>query len=109
MDVPTHEELLSSIDNFLARHPKVGEARFGRDATGEPGLVERLRGGSSPTLKILNRIKNYMAAKDAELAAAAANRDEFRTHSDCSAIDDEDVLAVRDHASTVTTSGLVAS
>jgi hypothetical protein len=64
MDIPTHDELLSTIDAFLGRHPAIGEARFGRDATGEPGLVDRLRKGSSPTLKILNRIKSYMAEKD---------------------------------------------
>lgn len=65
MDVPTPEEVLSTIDAFLERHPSIGEARFGRDATGEPGLLSRLRRGSSPTLKILNRIKTYMAEKDA--------------------------------------------
>lgn len=73
MDVPTHEELLGSIDRFFERHPKIGEARFGRDATGEPGLVARLRRGSSPTLAVLRRISEYMAGKDAELAVAAVD------------------------------------
>lgn len=69
MHIPTHDEVLGTIDAFLDRHPAIGPARFGRDATGEPGLVGRLRKGSTPTLKVLNRIKAYMDAKDAEVVA----------------------------------------
>lgn len=71
MHVPTHEEVLRTIDAFLVRHPAIGAARFGRDATGEPGLVARLRKGSTPTLKVLGRIKAFMDAKDAELGCGA--------------------------------------
>ena len=72
MHVPTHEEVLRTIDAFLDRHPKIGESRFGRDATGEPGLLGRLRNGSTPTLKVLNRIKSYMDEKDAALGVSGA-------------------------------------
>ncbi|MDE0878546.1 MAG: hypothetical protein OSB00_07755 [Sphingomonas bacterium] len=66
MNVPSETDLLASIDAFLARNPGIGEARFGRDATGEPGLVNRLRRGSSPTLRIAAAITGYMQRKDAE-------------------------------------------
>lgn len=82
MDVPTHEELLGSIDRFLERHPKIGEARFGRDATGEPGLVARLRRGSSPTLAVLLRISEYMATRDAEVAAGEGEKGTVHAGSD---------------------------
>ncbi|GAA0745082.1 MULTISPECIES: hypothetical protein [Sphingomonas] len=73
MHVPTHEEVLRTIDAFLERHPKIGESRFGRDATGEPGLLGRLRAGSTPTLKVLNRIKSYMDDRDATLGVGGAD------------------------------------
>jgi hypothetical protein len=75
MDVPTHEQLIESIDAFQARHPKIGDARLGREATGEPGLIQRLRRGSSPTLAVLNRLKDFMSAKDAEVVREEAVAD----------------------------------
>ena len=86
MNVPTHDELISRINQFLERHPAIGEARFGRDATGEPGLVARLRRGSSPTLNVLNRIGAYMAAKDGE-AADHAVTDTIRSQPASAGID----------------------
>ena len=74
MDVMTQTELVEKIDAFLERHD-IGESRFGRDATGEPGLVGRLRKGSSPTLDILNRIADFMREKDEAKALADAERD----------------------------------
>jgi hypothetical protein len=73
MDIPTHDELVARIDAFLERHD-LTDSSFSRAATGEPGLVARIREGSSPTLKILNRLAEFMAAKDAQ-AAAAPDRD----------------------------------
>lgn len=61
----TQDELLAQIDAFLKRH-EMTDSRFSRDATGEPGLLDGLRGGRSPTLKILNRIAEFMRDKDAE-------------------------------------------
>lgn len=66
MDVPSHAEMLGSIDAFLKRHPAIGESAFGRRATGEPGLLDRLRKGSSPTLRVAGLISAYMAGVDAE-------------------------------------------
>lgn len=71
MQMSTQTKLLAAIDAFLARHPEIGEARFGRDATGEPGLISTIRKGRQPTLRIADKITDYMAAKDAELAASA--------------------------------------
>lgn len=65
MDVMTQAELVEKIDAFLERH-NMPESRFGRDAVGEPGLVGRIRKGSSPTLDMLNRIADFMASRDAE-------------------------------------------
>ena len=73
MNVPSHDDLIASIDAFQTRHPDIKDARFGREATGEPGLVARLRRGSSPTLALLERIKSYMDVKDAELSHAVGD------------------------------------
>lgn len=67
MVIPSHSDMIAAIDAFQARHPDIRDARFGREATGEPGLVARLRKGSSPRLRLLERLVTYMAAKDAEL------------------------------------------
>jgi len=64
MIVPSHAELIASIDAFLNRHPEIGEAKFGRSATGEPGLLQRLRAGSSPTLRVMTKISEFMTATD---------------------------------------------
>jgi hypothetical protein len=73
MDVPSQADMLRSIDAFLARHPSIGESAFGRRATGEPGLLDRLRKGSSPTLRVAGLIGDYMARVDAEHAATTTS------------------------------------
>lgn len=69
MNIPTDQELLDGIDRFLKRHD-MAATRFGSEATGEPQLLSSIRGGRSPSLKLLQRLKAYMDRKDAELAAA---------------------------------------
>lgn len=64
MDVPSHSDVIAAIDAFQRRHPDIKDSRFGREATGEPGLVAGLRKGRSPTLGLLERIGAYMAGKD---------------------------------------------
>lgn len=64
MDVPSHSDVIAAIDAFQRRHPDIKDSRFGREATGEPGLVAGLRRGRSPTLGLLERIQTYMAGKD---------------------------------------------
>jgi hypothetical protein len=64
MKIPTDAELLASIDAFLERHD-MAPTRFGRDATGEPQLIQSIREGRSPSLNTLQRIAEFMRAKDA--------------------------------------------
>lgn len=67
MDVPTHNELLSRIEDFCRRH-EIAESRFGRDAINNPAFVNGLRRTPpvSPTLETLNRVAAFMAERDAE-------------------------------------------
>ena len=79
MELPTIEDILTSIDAFLARHD-MAVTRFGREATGEPQLIDSMRtGGRVPNLTTLHRMKAYMDAKDAERAAAADHADSDTT------------------------------
>lgn len=71
MEIPTHAQLIEEVDAFLARH-SMAESRLGREATGEPGLVARIRDGRNVTLDTLNRLAAYMAEQDAKAAAEAA-------------------------------------
>jgi hypothetical protein len=69
MDIPTPEELVSHYEAFCKRHD-MAETRFGREATGEPQLIQSIRNGRSPSLNVLNRVKAYIADKDSALATA---------------------------------------
>ena len=79
MNVPSHAELIASIDAFLNRHPEIGEAKFGRSATGEPGLLQRLRAGSSPTLRVMIKIGAFMAEADGSAEAGDVVHNELDT------------------------------
>lgn len=70
--IPTLEQVLAKVDDFLARH-KMAETRLGREATGESSLISDMRGGRHPSLKTLNRLDAFMAEQDAELAASAGD------------------------------------
>lgn len=72
MDIPTPEELLEGIAAFLSRHPTLTESRVGRDINNEPGLIGSIRAGRSPSLNMLNKLRDYIREKDAGLTAAAA-------------------------------------
>ncbi len=69
MDIPTEEQVLGTIEEFLDRHG-MKPTRFGALATGEPQLISSIRKGRSPSLKVLQRIRTFMAEKDAELGCA---------------------------------------
>jgi len=69
MELPTTEEIIASVEAFLARHA-MAPSRFGRDATGDQNLLADLRKGASPSLARLHRMREFMEAKDAELAGA---------------------------------------
>ncbi|KQN12023.1 hypothetical protein [Sphingomonas sp. Leaf28] len=73
--LPTTKELVASIDAFLDRH-SMRPTRFGRDATGEPQLIDSLRNGRSPSLDTAGRITRFMAKRDAEAAATPAEQKE---------------------------------
>lgn len=73
MDVPTHDELIGRIEAFCRRHG-LAESRFGRDAVNNPAFVDGLRGGTSPTLKTLSRLKEYMADVDEATEAVPTDR-----------------------------------
>jgi len=79
MIVPSHAQLIASIDAFLNRHPEIGEAKFGRSATGEPGLLQRLRAGSSPTLRVMTKISEFMAAADGSIEVSDVVHNEMDT------------------------------
>jgi hypothetical protein len=70
MELPTTQELIEAIDAFIERHG-MRPSRFGRDATGEPQLLDSLRRGRSPSLDTANRIAGFMVSYDAKVAAAA--------------------------------------
>lgn len=66
MDVPTTSDMIAAIERFLERHQDMAPTRFGREATGEPQLLESLRKGRSPSLDTANRIAAFMRGKDEE-------------------------------------------
>ena len=63
MDIPTHSQVIAQIDDFLVRHG-MAPTRFGREATGEPQLIDSIRRGRSPSLKVLERIAEFMRERD---------------------------------------------
>lgn len=71
MQIPTDAELLASIKAFIDRH-NMAPTRFGRDATGEPQLIDSIEKGRSPSLNTLQRIAAFMKAKDEEAGFPAA-------------------------------------
>lgn len=75
MQVPTVSDLIELIEAFLKRHDWK-RTRFGREATGEPQLLDSLISGRSPNLGTVHRIVDFINSKDAELdhdAGAATN------------------------------------
>lgn len=56
----TRDELLNEIDRYLATH-EISAREFSRQATGDSGLVSRLRSGkANVTWRTIERIKSYM-------------------------------------------------
>ena len=65
MQVINETELLQRIDGFLERHA-MAPTTFGRKATGEPQLIDSIRKGRSPSLKVVNRLVAFIDETDAE-------------------------------------------
>ncbi|MBN8843280.1 MAG: hypothetical protein J0H88_08525 [Sphingomonadales bacterium] len=63
MELPSDTDLLASIDAFLARHD-MAPTRLGREATGEPQLIDSIRGGRSPSLKVWRKVADFMRRYD---------------------------------------------
>lgn len=74
MEIPTLEQLLSAIDAFLKRHD-MAPSRFGREAVSDANLISALRGGASPSLNRMHRLRDYMARKDQEAGHDVGNTD----------------------------------
>jgi hypothetical protein len=66
MDIPTPEQFVARCEDFCRRHD-MAETRFGRNATGEPQLLESIRRGRSPSLKVMRRVVDFMAEHEAAL------------------------------------------
>jgi hypothetical protein len=69
MDLPTLDDIIARIEDFCARH-EMKPSRFGREATNNPALLNHLRAGGNPTLETMQRIADFMAARDGEADAA---------------------------------------
>jgi hypothetical protein len=70
MSIITETQLLQRIDVFLERH-SMAPTTFGRQATGEPQLISSIRNGRSPSLKVVNRLIEFMDGLDEEAATRA--------------------------------------
>lgn len=69
MRLLTEDQLVEKIEAFLYRHD-MAPTRFGREATGNPNLLNDLRSGRSPSLRTVRKIAGFMAEQDAEQMAA---------------------------------------
>jgi hypothetical protein len=57
----TRNDLLKEIDRYLATH-EISAREFSRQATGDSGLVSRLRADkANVTWRTIERIKDYMS------------------------------------------------
>lgn len=61
--------LLSKVEDFLKRTPRVSQTAFGLLVNGDGALVANLREGRSVRLRLANRILKVIAESDAESEA----------------------------------------
>ena len=61
-------ELLREIEAFLDRHD-MERTPFGLASCGNAKIIPQLEAGSTPRRRTLRKIRDFMAAKDAELAS----------------------------------------
>lgn len=66
MDI--RKTLLEHIEDYLAASGMSASA-FGKGAVGDPSLVRRLRGGSSISLKTIEKIEGFMRSHSSAQAA----------------------------------------
>lgn len=60
---PIVQSLLAEIASFRDRSG-MSVTAFGMSAVRDPGLIRRLEGGHSPTLKTVDRIRNFMRDRE---------------------------------------------
>lgn len=63
----TRDEFLNRIETFLAAH-EMSPAAFGRNAVKDPNFILDLRNGRSPSLKMVERVEQYMAEVEQQAA-----------------------------------------
>jgi hypothetical protein len=73
MTIMTDEELIARIEAFIERTDGMTPTRFGLDAVGEGGFINRLKAGRSVSLKLANRVLAFMAQREAEIAEASVH------------------------------------
>ena len=56
------DTFLSTVEHFLHEHD-VKPTVFGREAAGDPNFVFDLRNGRSPSLKLAQRVLDFIAAR----------------------------------------------
>lgn len=59
------EQFTREVEAFLSQH-SFEAATFGRKALNDPSFVNDLREGRSPTLKTIERVRDFMASVAAE-------------------------------------------
>ena len=87
LDIPTPAEIVAQCEAFCRRHA-MAETRFGRDATGEPQLIDSIRKGRSPSLNVLHRMAAFMRSYEAGLGGGSSGEsadvtDPARALNDC--------------------------
>lgn len=65
------DTFLSRVEAFLDESKKTATA-FGKEAAGDPNFVFDLRNGRSPSLKLAQRVLDYIEVSSADQAREAA-------------------------------------
>jgi hypothetical protein len=56
------QAFLAEIEDFL-RGARISPSGFGRAALGDPNFVRDLRGGRAPSLRLVDRVRAFMATR----------------------------------------------
>lgn len=59
----TSDDFRAEVDRFLTR-TGMSASRFGREAVGDPNFVGDLRAGRAPTLRMAQRVGEFMRGRD---------------------------------------------
>jgi hypothetical protein len=62
------EQLLTDIETFCERHG-MAETRFGELAMGDKPFVKQLREGRNVQMRTAEKVRRFMAAYEADIAA----------------------------------------